>query len=59
VKEMENPVLPAFDIEKATKALQDYKKELEEMKCEGLTDKQVGALMKLTQELIPSSETEK
>jgi hypothetical protein len=59
VKEMEYPELPALDIEKATKALQDYKKELEEMKCEGLTDKQAGALIKFTQELIPSNETEK
>jgi hypothetical protein len=31
VKEMEYPELPAFDIEKATKVLQDYKKEVEEI----------------------------
>ena len=53
VKEMENPEFPSFNIEKAMKALQEYKEETEEMRCEGLTDKQASALINLTKELLP------
>ena len=55
---MENPELPMFDVEKAMKALQDYTKELEDMKCEGLTQKQAKALVTFEEELISPNESE-
>jgi hypothetical protein len=55
---MENPELPMFDVEKAMKALQDYTKELEDMKCEGLTQKQAKALVRFEEELISPIESE-
>jgi len=50
--------MPALDIGKAIKAIQEHKKEFEELKSEELTDKQAKALIKFTQELIPPTETE-
>jgi len=58
VEPCEVPELPALNIEKALKALQNYTKELEELKNEGLTDKQSKTLIKFTQEFIPTVETE-
>jgi hypothetical protein len=50
--------IPALDVEKAIKAIQEHKKELEELKSEELTDKQAKALIKFTHELVPQTETE-
>jgi hypothetical protein len=50
--------LPMLDIEKAMKVAQDYVAELEELKCEGLTEKQTTALAKFTQEIISGIESE-
>jgi len=58
VEPSEIPELPVLNIEKALKALQNYTKELEELKNDGLTDKQAKTLIKFTQELIPTVETE-
>jgi len=58
VEPSEIPELPVLNIEKASKALQHYTKELEELKSEGLTDRQAKALIKFTQELISPMETE-
>ena len=55
---MENPELQMFDVEKAMKALQDYTKELEDLKCEGLTQKQTKALVTFEEELISPIESE-
>ena len=55
---MENPELPMFDVEKAMKALQDYTKELNDVKCEGLTQKQAKALITFEEELISTIESE-
>jgi len=58
VEPCEIPELPVLNIEKALKALQNYTKELEELKSDGLTDKQAKVLIKFTHELIPTVETE-
>jgi hypothetical protein len=61
VKEMqhiENPELPALNLEKAIKVTHDYMTELEELKSEGLTEKQATTLIKFTKELISPTETE-
>jgi len=50
--------IPALDIEKAIKAVQNYKQELEDKKIEGLTDKQAQALDKFEQELLSQNEAE-
>ena len=55
---MENPELPMFDVEKAMKALQDYTKELKDMKCEGLTHKQAKSLVRFEEELISPDQLE-
>jgi hypothetical protein len=59
MKHIEIPKVPALNLEKAIKATDDYLKELEQMKDEGLTDKQATALVKLTEELIPPTETDR
>jgi hypothetical protein len=46
--------LPTLNIEKATETAQEYARELEELECEELTDKQVQALTKFTREFIPA-----
>jgi len=50
--------IPALNIEKAIKAVQNYIKELEDQKTEGLTDKQTQALNKFTQESLSQNEAE-
>jgi polyhydroxyalkanoate synthesis regulator phasin len=50
--------IPALNVEKATKVVQEHMKELEELKSEELTDKQTKALIKFTQELTSQTETE-
>jgi hypothetical protein len=50
--------LPELDVEKAMKAVQNYKQELENLKTEGLTDKQAQALAKFTQEILSPNEAE-
>ena len=54
---MENSELPMFDVEKAMKAIQDYTKELEDTKCEGLTQKQAKALVTFEEEFIANNES--
>jgi len=58
MEHIENPVLPVLNLEKAIKATHDYIKEIEELKSEGLTDKQAETLTKFTQELISPKKTE-
>jgi len=58
MEHVENPELPLLNLEKAIKATHDYIKELEELKSEGLTEKQAATLIKFTQELISPTETE-
>ena len=58
MKRQEIYELPMLDIDKAIKASQDYIKELEELKQEGLTNKQAERLCKFAQELIPSPDSE-
>ena len=50
--------IPTLNVEKAIKAIQDCKKELEELKNEQLTDKQAKALIKFLGGLIPPNESE-
>jgi len=55
---MEPIEIPMLNVEKAVKALQDYIKELEELKSEELTDKQAKALIRFAEGLISSNESE-
>jgi len=50
--------IPALNVEKAIKAVQNYIQELEDQKTEGLTDKQAQALNKFTKEILSQNETE-
>ena len=50
--------LPMLNIEKAIKATQDYARELDELKHEGLSNKQAERLVAFTQELISVSDSE-
>lgn len=48
--------LPELDVEKAMKAVQNYNQDLENLKTEGLTDKQAQALVKFTQDILSPNE---
>jgi hypothetical protein len=58
MEHVENPELPSLNLEKAIKSTHDYIEELEELRSEGLTEKQAKTLIKFTQELTSSNETE-
>jgi len=49
--------LPMLDIDKAMKVTRNYLAELDELKREGLTEKQSAALAKLAQEIISGTES--
>jgi len=54
----ETSELPMLDIDKAIKASKDYMMEFEELKSEGLTNKQAERLLRFTHELVFISESE-
>jgi len=58
MKRPEIPELPMLDIDKAIRVSRDYMREFEKLKSEGLTDKQAERLLKLTQELLPTTESD-